>query len=200
MGPVQAVIPNTPEAERMILMMNKNVPSYIGNVLKDQGMPVMELVRKSCCPTQLSEMANCTWDSDSGTLTTQQEKAEEKNRVVLEKASWFQDAFADLGSMMSAGKSKKPAPLPETLINLEEDQLVNMVHHRPEEQQAATTAGNTPPRKGKHEITDLVSSNEDSAPSSSQDRPCATDAVGDEDSPTSSAEDDGNAVGAAEGG
>ena len=48
--------------------MNKNVPSYIGNVLKDQGMPdafLMELVRKSCCPTQLSEMANCTWDSDS---------------------------------------------------------------------------------------------------------------------------------------
>jgi len=27
MGPVQAVIPNTPEAERMILMMNKNVQS-----------------------------------------------------------------------------------------------------------------------------------------------------------------------------
>jgi hypothetical protein len=111
--------------------MNKNVPSYIGNVLKDQGMPeafLMELVRKSCCPTQLSKMANCTWDSDSGTLTTQQEKAEEKNRVVLEKASWFQDAFADLGSMMSAGKSKKPAPLHETLFNLEEDQLVKMVH------------------------------------------------------------------------
>ena len=39
MGPVQAVIPNTPKAKRMILMMNKNVPSYIGNVLKDQGMP-----------------------------------------------------------------------------------------------------------------------------------------------------------------
>ena len=29
MGPVQAVIPNTPEAERMILMMNKNVPAYL---------------------------------------------------------------------------------------------------------------------------------------------------------------------------
>jgi hypothetical protein len=39
MGSVQAVIPNTPKAKWMILMMNKNVPSYIGNVLKDQGMP-----------------------------------------------------------------------------------------------------------------------------------------------------------------
>jgi len=109
MGPVQAVIPNTPEAERMILMMNKNV---------------LELVRKSCCPTQLSEITNCTWDSDSGTLTTQQEKAEEKNRVILETASWFQDAFPDLGSTMSAEKSKKPARLPETLFNLEENRSV----------------------------------------------------------------------------
>ena len=200
MGPVQAVIPNTPEAERMILMMNKNVPSYIGNVLKDQGMPVMELVRKSCCPTQLSEMANCTWDSDSGTLTTQQEKAEEKNHVVLETASWFQDAFADLGLMMSAGNSKKPAPLPETLVNLEEDRSVKTVHHHHEEQQAATAPGYTPPRKGKNKITDLVSSDEDSASLSSQDRPRAADAVEDEDSPTSSAVDDSNAVGAADGG
>jgi hypothetical protein len=39
MGLVQAVIPNTPKAERMILMMNKNVPVYVGNVLKDQGIP-----------------------------------------------------------------------------------------------------------------------------------------------------------------
>ena len=116
--------------------MNKNVPSYIGNVLKDQGMPeafLMELVRKSCCPTQLSEMANCTWDSDSGMLTTQQEKAEEKNRVILETASWFQDAFPDLGSTMSAEKSKKPAQLPETLFNLEEDRSVKTVHHHHEE-------------------------------------------------------------------
>jgi len=63
MGPVQAVIPNTPEAERMILMMNKNVPAYVGNVLKDQGMPepfLMELVKKSCCSTQISDMASCT--------------------------------------------------------------------------------------------------------------------------------------------
>ncbi len=63
MGPVQAVIPNTSKAERMILMTNKNVPAYIGHVLKEQGMPepfLMELVKKSCCPTQISEMATCT--------------------------------------------------------------------------------------------------------------------------------------------
>jgi hypothetical protein len=39
MGKVQAVIPNTPEAEQMILMMNKNFPAYVGHVLRDQGLP-----------------------------------------------------------------------------------------------------------------------------------------------------------------
>ncbi len=114
MGPVQAVIPNTPEAEQMILMTNKNVPVYIGNVLKDQGMPelfLMDLVENSCCPTQVLEIMNCTWDPDTGTLTTQQEAADEKNRVVLEKALWFKDAFADLGTTVD-GKLKQEAPPP----------------------------------------------------------------------------------------
>ena len=67
MGPVQAVIPNTPKAKRMILMLNKTIP------LKDQGLPelfLLDLVKKSCCLTQLSETANCTWDSNTSTLTT----------------------------------------------------------------------------------------------------------------------------------
>jgi hypothetical protein len=46
--------------------------------------------------------------------------AVDKNRIILETASWFKDAFADLGLTVD-GKSKKPAPLPETLFNLEED-------------------------------------------------------------------------------
>jgi hypothetical protein len=39
MAPVQAVVPNTPKVEHVIVMMNKNFPSYVGNVLKDQGLP-----------------------------------------------------------------------------------------------------------------------------------------------------------------
>jgi hypothetical protein len=59
---------------------------------------------------------------------THQEEAEEKNRVVLETAMWFKNAFADLGSAVD-GKSKKPAPPPETLFYLEEDRSVKTVHH-----------------------------------------------------------------------
>jgi hypothetical protein len=144
-------------------------------------------------------MGNCNWDSDSGTLTTQQEKADEKNHIYLVTASWFKDAFADLGSAV-VGKSKKLALPPETLFNLKEDWSVKTVHHRHDVQQAATLAGNTPPRKGKGEVVEVASSDEDSASLSSPVRLRTKDAVGDEDSPTSSEEDDGNAVGAADGG
>jgi hypothetical protein len=52
MAPVQAVVPNTPEAEWMIAMTSKNFPSYVGNVLKDQGLLeefLMELFHQTCC-------------------------------------------------------------------------------------------------------------------------------------------------------
>jgi hypothetical protein len=79
MGHVQAIIPNTPEAEQMILMMNKNFPAYMGNVLHDQGMPdvfLIELFKRSCCTTMILEMGTCTWDSDIGVLTTHRESVD----------------------------------------------------------------------------------------------------------------------------
>ena len=66
MGRVQAVIPNTPEAEKMILMMNKNFPAYVGNALKDQGLPeefLMDLLKRSCWQTMMSKVHLCGWDS-----------------------------------------------------------------------------------------------------------------------------------------
>jgi hypothetical protein len=90
MGRVQAVIPNTPEAKQMILMMNKNFPAYMGHVLRNQGLPktfLMELFRRSCCSTMISETGLCTWDPDSGVLTTSQESANNQNLAELKKAA-----------------------------------------------------------------------------------------------------------------
>jgi hypothetical protein len=118
MGRVQAVIPNTPEAKQMILMMNKNFPAYMGQVLRDQGLPddfLIELFNRSCCPTMISEMGSCTWDSNSGILTTPQESAENQNLAKLEKAAWYKDAFKDLGT----AKQGRLKPPPESLFNLD---------------------------------------------------------------------------------
>jgi hypothetical protein len=111
MGRVQAVIPNTPEAEQMVLMINKNFPSYMGHVLCDQGLPktfLMELFRRSCCPTMISEMGLCTWDPNSGILTTTRESAENKNLAELEKAEWYKDAFENLGAVKQGGLNSPP--------------------------------------------------------------------------------------------
>ncbi len=141
--------------------MNKNVPAYIGNVLKDQGMPesfLMDLVKNSYCLTRVSEIMNCTWDPVTGTLKAHQEAADEKDCVVLEAALWFKDAFADLDKTVN-GKPKQQALPPETLFNLNEDQSVKMVHHHHE--QAATSTGNTPPRKGKDKVVHVTNSDEE---------------------------------------
>jgi hypothetical protein len=109
MAPVQAVVPNTPEAERMIVMVNKNFPAYIENVLRDQGLPkefLLELFRQTCCQTMLLEMSSTIWDVETGTLTTAKELAQDKLTADLEKAAWFKDAFSNLD--LNQSKDKKP--------------------------------------------------------------------------------------------
>ncbi len=146
----------------------------------------MELVKNSCCPTQVLDISTCTWDLDTGTLMTCQEAAEEKNRVNLESVLWFQDAFAKLGTLVNE-KLKKQALPPNTLFNLNEDRSLKTIPHFHE--QAVTTMGSTPPWKGKGEIVNLANLDEDSASLSSIDRPCTVDP------PTSSDEEDGDASG-----
>ena len=87
MVPVQAVIPNTPEAEGMIVMMNKNFLSYDGNILKDQGLPdefLMEHFGWTCYQTMVSKIPSTQWDSETGTLTTAKELV--KDKTTLNKA------------------------------------------------------------------------------------------------------------------
>ena len=126
-GPVHIVFPNSPEAERMVIMMNKNLPAYVGHVLKDQGLPdsyLLELVKRLCCLVMVVEINQCHWNPDSGTLTTKQDAETAKNEEDLEKASWFKDAFADLGIAAKGGALKKQAPPPEMLFDLDGDRSI----------------------------------------------------------------------------
>jgi hypothetical protein len=90
MAPVQAVIPSTPEAEQMIAMMNKNFLSYVGNLLKDQGLLeefLMELFHQTCCQIMLAAIAQTAWDPETGTLTMTKELAQERTMADLVNAS-----------------------------------------------------------------------------------------------------------------
>jgi hypothetical protein len=179
MGKVQAVVPNTPEAEQMILMMTKNFPAYVGYVLRDQGLPdgfLMELFRRTCCPTMISEMALCTWDPDSGTLTTTRKVDERKNLAELEKASWYKNAFEDIGTV----KLSNPKPPPELLFNLDEDRSIKTIHLSNEARLSLKEGGSQPlQKKSIDEVIQPTSSDEESASSSSDEgsRSAAADGV-----------------------
>ncbi len=192
-GPVQAVIPNTPEVEQMIVMMNKNFPAYVGNVLRDQGFDgdfLWELLKATCCQTKLVECEQCTWDKEMGTLTTQKEKVQEKTDLDLENAPWFKDASSGLDLELEPG-NKQQAPPPEALFNLDGKRLVKTIQKR---HVAKAMMGSLPPKqKGKkNEDAIMVDSSEDedfaSLPSNAGLRDQTAKGV-DDTSPTSSAKD-----------
>jgi hypothetical protein len=186
--------PNTPEADQMVIMMNKSLPAYVGFSLRDQGLPesfLLDLLKQSCCPTLVVEINTCTWDLDSGVLTTQRETNKNWHLEELEKAAWFKNAFDDLG-LVSKGVPKRPAPPPETLFNLDEDHSVKTTHLRHEN--CPPPARSTPPRKSGNEIVNMTNSKDEHSISSSCDeglRVAATNWV--EEGPSSSDGDNGMA-------
>ncbi len=201
MGRVQAVIPNTPEAEQMVLMMNKNLPAYIGNALRDQGLPkdfLMDLLKLSCCSTLFTEMGTCLWDPETGVLTTQRETNKNQHLEELEKAAWFKDAFEDL-RLDKKGGPKQPAPPPEALFNLDEDCSTKTIHLR-NEQCPLSTGMTSPPRNTGNRIVNLTTSDGDYT-SSSSDKGSRSDAANENDDiPASSDEVNGPAPSVAGGG
>jgi hypothetical protein len=94
--PTYVVIPNTPGAERMLLMMNKNLPALFWYMLLEQGYPkqfIKNLLQHTCEASMLAEMYRCQWDEMTLTLTTAKEAKREKEVKAFESASWFKDEF-----------------------------------------------------------------------------------------------------------
>ncbi len=188
-GLVHIVIPNTPEAKRMVIMKNKNFAAYVGHVLEDQGLPetlLFELVKQSCCPVMVSEINQCTWDSDTSTLITKRDAKANKNEEDLEKALWFKDTFANLRIASKGGASKKQAPPPEMHFDLDGEPSIKTIHQCNKAQ--PSNVGSTPPKKGKDkdliDISSKEESDEESAPlPGKQGRSRAAAAVGEDESP-----------------
>ena len=108
--PTRIIILIRTEAERMALMMNKNLPAFLWHMLREHGMPkefIKDLLGKSCEVSLVAEVYKCTWDEKTRTLTTKEE--EEKNKLVktFESAVWFKDKFGILGKK---DQGKKHAP------------------------------------------------------------------------------------------
>ena len=91
----------------MVHMMNKQVAAFLYDFLKNAALPVkfiMDLLRATCGATLVAEIKDCEWGSNTQTLTTPQEKKEDKDIDELENAEWYKHAF----DLQSQGKATKP--------------------------------------------------------------------------------------------
>jgi hypothetical protein len=145
--PTYVVIPNTPEAERMLLMMNKNLPAFLWYMLLEQGYPeqfIKDLLQHTCEASMLAEMYRCQWDKRTCTLTTDEEAKREKEVKAFKSASWFKDEF---GLLPRAAGKEKNYTAPEALYNLAEAGSVKTIHDRHEKSKKVSKKGSEANKK-----------------------------------------------------
>ena len=79
MGSVDIVIPNTPEAETMVAMVNKQLPEYLTFYIDNLGMDkdfIRKLLTRACFPELMHEINSCEWDKETKVLTAPGENGE----------------------------------------------------------------------------------------------------------------------------
>ena len=170
--PMHLIVPNTPEAERLITMMNKNLPTYLYHTWIEHGLPeefVEDLLRKLCEMTMLAARHSCKWDTATKTLTTVDDHIQSKKAKAFEGAAWFKDEFGLLGNNATRNQSCFVAP--EALFNLDDAGSCKTIHDRHRKVQikeSSNTVSRTPPRKEKTKpVVNMTGNEEDSASSTS---------------------------------
>jgi hypothetical protein len=126
--PVHLIVPNTPEVERLIEMMNKNLPAFLFHTLKEQDLPdelIDELLQKSCEATMLADMHHCKWDAANRVLTTEDKLAQAEKTKAFEGAVWFKDDFGLLGQ---SARNQKRYAAPKSLFNLDNTGSRRTIH------------------------------------------------------------------------
>jgi hypothetical protein len=161
--PTHLIIPNTPEAEKLVGMMNKNLPAFLFHTLKEQGLPdefIAELLQRSCEVTMLAEMSRCKWDVTTRTLMTEDKQKQAEKTKVFESAAWFKDKFGLLGQR---ARNQKWYTAPEALFNLEDAGSQKTIHDRNRKAQGGTKVQvKTLPRTASKGVVDLTTNYRDS--------------------------------------
>jgi hypothetical protein len=148
--PTHIIIPNTPEAEQLIGMINKNLPAFLLHMLKEQGLPedfIDELIKKSCEALMLAGMHSCKWDAENWVLTPEDELARVEKTRLFEGDAWFKDKF---GLLRRNKKNQRKYTAPEALFNLDDAGSFKTIHNHhqaPPINEQTNAPVRTPPRK-----------------------------------------------------
>jgi hypothetical protein len=116
LGQVDMVIPNTADAEASFEMCNKQPAGYLYHVLPTFGASltfIQEILHRSMDPAVAMEAPLCTWDNETGILTTPKDNQIDGIISYVCSLPFFQDALAATRAAegrKSGRKNKHTAP------------------------------------------------------------------------------------------
>ena len=163
-APITIIVPNTPEVEHVVTMMNKNLPIVLTSILRAQGFEhtvINNLIKVGVCPTQVAKMSNCRYDEKTRSVSFIQVDEQEKALESLTNAPWFKSTM-DISQLLR-DKQKKDAPPPELLFDIDGTRSLNTIHKK------AKASKTTPKQKKSTKIAFDVRSSSDSDDDDSND-------------------------------
>ena len=132
MGAVDVAVPNCEEAERMLLMLQRNSAAFLHFYFRDNSkLPaelISELLAKSMDPILVNSISKCSWDNKSWYLTTPEDAEQEKLKR-MEDAAWYSDVFGD-NMVDTSKKEKQQFANKEALDELHCDHSFKSIHQK----------------------------------------------------------------------
>jgi len=132
LGQVDMVIPNTVDAEARFEMFTKQPAGYLYHVLPTFGASptfIQEILRRSMDPAIVLEAPQCTWDNETGILTTPQDNQIEGILSDVRSLPFFQDVLAvTRAAEGSKSGRKKEHTAPEMCFRLGGNRSVQTIH------------------------------------------------------------------------
>ena len=129
LGSVSLVYPNTPEGEKLITGLAKQMAAFTKGHLTDQQVDpafIQDFLKKFVDPQLIHEASSCEWDSATQTLQTPEELEENNNSMELEEQGWWKDVVVQYE--LQKGQGKRPYASPQALFDLDGAQSVKTMH------------------------------------------------------------------------
>ena len=187
--PTHIIVPHTEEAERMVGMMNKNLPAFLYHMLLEIDFTediVSKLLKTSCETSLVTQISQCKWHSGTRTLTTPEEERKSKAVKALESAAWFKDEFG----LLKKGPKPMMAIPQEAQFNLDGTSSIKTIHDRHLQQPTSilkkTPAGPQPDSTTKAADVDLTKDDDED---SSRDSASQTSSSSEEEEDQSSSDE-----------
>jgi hypothetical protein len=170
--PTHIIVPQTEEAERMVGMMNKNLPAFLFHMLTEIDFTeeiVKKLIQTSCESSLVAQVPQCKWHSGLRTITTPEEERKSKAVKALESAAWFKDEFG----LLKKGPKPMIAIPQEEQFNLDGTSSIKTIHDRhqqkPESILKSTKNGQKSDTANKSSEVDLSKEESDEDSNSTED-------------------------------